>query len=291
MADTFDFDFNANIDIELDFDIADFDFGDKPPQGEPQGRILIPRMDKSAISHYLLFENAEAFARQVDLSDGARTYAWVNGSFIFGDIIEALCTARNMRPKNIYICSLGIGEENIDSLRNVMEYFGCEKLYMLLSGYFYSHEKFDLIPYMYKRLDLDDKFQVAFGNYHSKIIAIETHSGHTLVLHGSANLRSSYSIEQVTLEAGNRELFEFNAGIIRELCEKYATIDYTKPKIEGKRELWQAVAQADAAKVAAEESAVAAAKQPPEVTTTPLNIKTTRCSRAADAAAEATRPL
>ncbi len=241
MAEGFDIAFDANIDLELDFDLDDFDFGDK--QGEPQGRVMIPRMDKNGITRLVTFENAEAFARQIDLNDGALTYAWVNGSFLFGDIIEALCSARNMRPKAIYICSLGIGQENIDSLRNVMDYFGCERLYMLLSGYFYSHEKFGLIPYLYERLDVDDKFQVAFGNFHAKIICIETHSGHYMTIHGSANLRSSYSIEQLMVEVGQRDIFDFNAGLIQGLCEKYATIDYTKAKIEGKGALWQAVQQ------------------------------------------------
>ena len=264
MADGFDFEFDANIDLELDFDINDFDFGDKA--GEPQGRVMIPRMDKAGITHKILYENAEAFAKQIDLTDGSRTFAWVNGSFVFGDIIEALCTARNMRPKNIYICSLGIGEENIDSLRNIMDYFGCEHLYMLLSGYFYSHEKFGLIPYLYERLDIDDKFQVAFGNYHGKIICIETHSGHTMVIHGSANLRSSYSIEQLMVEVGQQDIFDFNAGLIKALCERYATIDYTKPHIEGKAKLWQAVqqvAEADAADGAAEAAHSDAGKPTP----------------------------
>ena len=258
--DAFDFDFNANLDLELDFDLADFDFfGDG--KGEPQGRVMRPRIEKDSVSRFVTYENAEAFARQIDLTDGSRTYAWVNGSFVFGDIIEALCSARNMRPKAIYLCSLGIGEENIDSLRNVLDYYGCEHLYMLLSGYFYSHEKFDLIPYLYDRLDVDDKFQVAFGNYHAKIICIETHSGHVMTIHGSANLRSSYSIEQLMVEVGQRDIFDFNAGLIRSLCEKYATIDMTKPKIEGKGRLWQAVQQ-EAAKAAEKAENAADGQQP-----------------------------
>lgn len=230
------------LDFELDFDLEDFNIDNEEP--EKQERICKPRMDSEAISHLVHFRNAEEFAKQVDLQDGARTFAWVDGNFIFGDIIEALIVTRNILPEEINICSLSMSEENIDSLRTILEYTNIKKLRMLLSGYFYSHEKFGLIPYLYDQLDYKDKFQVAFGNYHGKVITIKTERGHTLVIHGSANLRSSNSIEQIMVEVGNRELHDFNARIITEVCDRFGTINYLYPIIRRGEQSWQAVAQA-----------------------------------------------
>ena len=230
-----------DVDAELDFDLSDFQIFDTDSGGfldesKAQRRILQPRIDVRDISHKVLFESAEKFAQQIDLRENARTFAWVSGNFIFGDIIEALVMKRDMFPKNIFICSLSISQENIDSLKNVL--IMCpelEKLTIVLSGYFYSHEKYGLVPYMYQELDDDsNKVQIAFGGYHAKVIAIETIYGNTLTIHGSANLRSSNSIEQVMVERG-RDLYEFNAAIIEEIATKFGTINHNAPSNKIKR--------------------------------------------------------
>lgn len=240
-----------DIDAELDFDLSDFQIFDNTGGGffdesKTQKRILQPRIDVKDISHKVLYESAEKFAQQIDLRENARTFAWVSGNFIFGDIIEALVTTRNMRPRKIHICSLSISQENIDSLKNVM--LLCpelESLTIVLSGYFYSHEKYSLVPYMYQELDDDhNKVQIAFGGYHAKVIAIETAYGNTVTIHGSANLRSSNSIEQVMVERG-RDLYEFNAAIIEEIASKFGTINHNAPRNQYKRiegmEAWKTI--------------------------------------------------
>lgn len=229
-------------DFELDFDLDDFApsiMEDKRPT-----RIMKPRIDLQAIRHHVAFTNAEEFVQKIDLSPGARTFAWLNGNFVFGDILEALIMERNVLPKNIYLSTLSISQENIDSLHNIITHTpGFEHLYMLVSGYFYSHEKFGLIPYLYDQLDVCDKTQIAFGNYHGKIMAIETQRGNTLVIHGSANLRSSNSIEQIMVECNDDELFQFNASIIRDLCNKFGVINHEVAKVPGKVKIWQAAAE------------------------------------------------
>jgi len=240
-----------NTDIGLDFDLSDFDLIDKltedlgyPP--EAQQRILRPRMDSDEIMHRVMFANAEEFADQISLDPNVRTFAWVSGSFIFGDIVEALITRRRVGIKRLYIATLSLSQENIDSLKNVMLLMGddLEKLVLVVSGYQYSHEKFNLVPYMYEELDDGtDRVQIAFGGYHAKIIAIETVYGNTLIIHGSANLRSSNSIEQIMVEQ-SRELFDFNAGIMDGIAERFGTINHNAEKhkfhrLEG-QEAWQA---------------------------------------------------
>ena len=246
-------DIDLGIDLDLDFDVNDFDVvDDRRPRGKRQKdvRILRPRLSKRDITQKVAFENAEAFARQIDLTPGARMFAWVSGNFIFGDIVEALITARQVGIKRLYLCSLSISQENIDSLKNVMLMMGdeLERVVLVFSGYQYSHEKYDLVPYMYRELDdAKNRVQIAFGRWHAKLITLETVNGHTLTVHGSANLRSSNSIEQIMVEVDDRELHDFNAGLMDAIAEKFGTINhsvpYTQLKAMPHKEAWEIVSE------------------------------------------------
>jgi len=248
---------DLGLDLELDFDLDDFDLidGEKAPAKKPKGerqkdvRILRPRLDAQGVTQAITFENAQAFARQIDLTPGARTFAWVSGSFIFGDIVEALITARRVGVKRLYICSLSFGQDNIDSLKNVMLLMGdeLERLVLVLSGWMYSKHKYDLIPYMYRELDDPaGRVQIAFGRWHSKLIFIETVHGHFIDIHGSANLSSNASIEQIMVEVDNPELHRFNADIMERVAAQFGTINlgatYEKLKPTPGREAWEVLA-------------------------------------------------
>lgn len=237
--------FDSAIDFELDFDLDDFDLTlgeESEDEGGFKTRIMRPKMNVKNVSHKVVYRNAEKLAEKIDLTEGARTFAWVSGDFIFGDLLEALVMKKHISPKKIYICSLGMSQDNIDSLRNIIEWTDLEQLTILLSGYFYSHEKERLIPYLYKELDVDDKTQVAFSNYHCKIITVETFPGHFFTIHGSANMRSSNSIEQIVIEEGE-ELYRFNADIMDEQARLYGTINHDAPQNYYIRRdaAWQAV--------------------------------------------------
>lgn len=231
---------------ELDFDLSDFDIiGEADPREkpEPQGRILKPRIDKREILKKVKYENAELFATQVDLRPGARTFAWVSGSFVFGDIIEALMFKRGIDPAELYVCTLSLSQDNVDSLYNCLMFGNIRRFTLLISAYYYSHERYGMIPYIYKKLDAPEirakcRVQIAFGHFHCKIIAMKTHHGHTLTCHGSANLRSSNSIEQIMLEQGE-DLYNFNREIFETLAETYGTLNY-KQMVKGDT-TWQAV--------------------------------------------------
>lgn len=243
------FQLDLGLELELDFDPEDFELveADKPkPVRQKDVRILKPRLDLGRLTQCATFESAEAFARQIDLAPGARTFAWISGAFIFGDIVEALITARRVGVKRLYIASLSFSQENIDSLRNVELLMGeeLERLVLVLSGYQYSHEKYGLVPYMYGELDDgSNRFDVAFGGWHAKIITMETVTGHTITIHGSANLRSSNSIEQIMVEVDDRELHDFNASLMENIVRRFGTVNHEAPynklkRIEG-REAWE----------------------------------------------------
>ena len=283
-APLFSVDLGMSFGMDLDFDVDDFDIidGEAPPKpkGERQRdvRILRPRLDAGALTVKAAYENAEAFASQIDLTPGSRTFAWVSVSFIFGDIVEALITRRRVGVKRLYICSLSISQENIDSLKNVMLLMGdeLERLVLVFSGYQYSHEKYNLVPYMYQELDdPQNRVQIAFGRWHCKLITLETVKGHTITVHGSANLRSSNSIEQIMVEVDDRQLHDFNANIMEDVVARFGTINagapYSKLKAIPEREAWEVCQswQADQPATEAPAEAVAAPAEAAQAAATP----------------------
>ena len=242
LLDSFKFDFGG---ADLDFDLSDFSLitsdeislDDRPNNV----RYWKPRADVREVLRKGNYKYAKDFVKNVDLAKGARTYAWIDGSFVFGDIIEAFAAEDIIYPKRVFFSTLSMNQENIDSLRNCIDYFGLEQLDIVLSDYFYSHEKNNLIPYLYKTLDVGNILQVAFAHVHTKIIGIETHRGNKVLIHGSANMRTCGAIEQICCEC-NDELYDFNAQIVDEMIDKYATINKT---FLGGRDTWQAVLQAE----------------------------------------------
>ena len=223
--------------LELDFDLADFQLIDPGDfvAGEEQEHILQPKIDKRILKKSVDFTNARAFARQLDPE--ARTFAWVSGSFVFGDIVEALMAECGTDIKTLYASSLGVSVENIDSFRNCLEFGFIERFVLVLSGWFYSHERSNLVPYVYEQLDgcrnADGRqvdTQIVFGNYHAKIIAYETWERKTMTMHGSANLRTAQCVEQIMCDP-DPELYEFNRGIFENIAANFGTIN---PRVPGK---------------------------------------------------------
>lgn len=224
------------LDDDIDFSVSDFSIVDE----EEQTRIIKPKMAKSAIYNKADFQYARDLAAKICLERNARTTCIVPGNFIFGDLPEALVMYRGIDLKTIYCSTLSLSENNVDSFKNLLLFRNVEKINLMLSGYFYSHYKTDLIPYLYEELDIDNKLQVAFTNTHMKILLMETHKGNHYVLTGSANLRSASCLEQFDFEE-NEELFNFYREAFDSLIDKYKTIDYTKPKITRGNKSWQAV--------------------------------------------------
>lgn len=172
---------------------------------------------------FLKYRNAEKLAKELSILGDFRHFVIVDGSFIFGDFIEALLVVNNIQAKRIIISTLSMSQNNVDSLENLLVGGYVEQLDLVVSDYFYSHEKRMLVPYIYEKLDIGNKFQFAVAGSHCKICLIETIGGNKITIHGSANLRSSSNTEQFTIE-NSKELFDFNLGIQDKIIEKYKTI-------------------------------------------------------------------
>jgi hypothetical protein len=92
------------------------------------------------------------------------------------------------------------------------------------------------MPYLYEKLDVDNKLQVAVASVHTKIAMIRTQCGKKITIHGSANMRTSSNIEQIVIEAGE-DIYDFCYGIHASIVEMHKTIN----KPVRRNALWQAV--------------------------------------------------
>lgn len=211
-----------DFDVEDDIDFADFDLDEE--DDSPKTRYMRPHVVNLQSKH-VKYRFAEELAKALRVEKSMRADAIVDGSFIFGDFIEAFIVTHNVLCEEMTISTLSLSQNNIDSLANLKRNGYIKQLNLIVSAYFYSHEKFNLIPYIYEQLDFDDNFQLAVARTHTKTCQFRTGGGKFIVMHGSANMRSSQNIEQFTIEE-NESLYAFYEEYFNELTEKHKTINY-----------------------------------------------------------------
>ena len=196
----------------------------------------------------IYYENAAKLAQRLALTPGAGAYVFVNGSFIFGDFIEAFIVHHNYHVKELLIATLSIKQDNIDSLHNLLAGGYVDKLSFVLADYSFSHNRWTLMPYLVEQLGYDGRaedgrFTFAAAGTHCKICLIETHCGRRFVLHGSANLVSSGNIEQFEIE-DNPVKYAFNHRYLTALLTRYNVLNRKRPDIRQhkpltKTQTWQ----------------------------------------------------
>lgn len=206
---------DINIDIDLDgFDITKSKLKTKCTQ--PKVTALIPESR-------LKYSRAEDLVDKMTFERGFRNYAIITGNFCFGDIIEAIIVKNNWKCEEMVISTLSLNENNIDSLENLFNGDYLDKLSLIVSAYFYSHEKYPgrLIEYILNSLDKDNRLDLAVTRTHCKLCQFTTDQGHKIVMHGSANLRSNNSLEQLMIE-DNSNLYDFNKEFQFDILKKHS---------------------------------------------------------------------
>ena len=218
--DAFDFDADA-FSMEMDQNI--------------ETRLVRPPLSKDKTAAW---KNAERTAAKIDVVSGMSYFGIIDGSFIFGDLIEALFTQKLIRAHRMDISTLSMSEENVDSLATLLLKGYVKELNLIVSDYFYSHERNTIVKYIYQELDIDNRFQLAVAGTHTKIVTAKLTNGINLVIHGSANLRSSSNIEQIAIQ-DSAEILTFVNQMDDQIIEKFKTIN----KSVRRKELWQAIDQ------------------------------------------------
>lgn len=246
--------FILDLDPDLDLDPESLQLGDigfdtegvnlgefqvGPEESALESRIIKPQYHRAIPDRLIKAEHADELARGIKLEKGMRTHCVVSGNFIFSQFIRAVITENDIKAKRIVISTLSMSQECIEALKDVCDLGYCDRLDLIVSAYFFAHERHSLIKYLYEALDFDDapyEFQLAVAGTHCKTVCIETEYGNKLVIHGSANLRSSGCLEQFTIEE-NPELHDFHVGYSDQILSVYSTI--RREVRRGK--LWEAV--------------------------------------------------
>lgn len=236
--DGFNFAVNPNwgIDVDgFDFDVSKLD-ASKGDDGLGCPRYRLPRVYEQTIKRPVLYEYAEEFADGFRFAPDYRELCFVSGNFVLGDVLEALVNLGKVEIRRLTIQTLTFSQENVDSLWNVCDMSpDLESLRIIAGGYFWAHEHKPggVIPYLLQELDQGDVLDIAFAAIHTKMISIETVNGHHIVMHGSANLRSSRSIEQMMVECDDN-LYAAVEDFADKVFASYSIIDKTRSKNAGR---------------------------------------------------------
>ncbi len=174
----------AGDEFSFNFSALDYD----NPQEQ---RREFPKLTMIPVS----FDNAEALANAIEY--GKNYFCFVSGSFVAGDFIEALCFTKHLNPSVLYISTLGLGKENVDSIVNIQGWLKCKKVNLIVSHYFAGAERHDVVPYMAQEF-AGRNIDVAVLRSHCKITLIRSDKG-DCVIAGSANLSSSNNAEQFVI--------------------------------------------------------------------------------------------
>ena len=234
----FDFD---EVSSSFDFDVDAFSVDSETTI---ETRIIKPKKSKDKIANW---KNAVKTASKITVEPGMSYFAIIDGSFIFGDLIEAILTKKLLRAYRMDIQTLSLSKDNIDSLKLLLTLGYVKDLNLIVSDYFFSHERNNLIPYMYEKLDIADRFQLAVAGTHLKITTIKLTNGINLVIHGSANLRSSGNIEQIAIQ-DSEEIYNFVTEFNDKIINEFKTIN----KSIRRRKLWRIIQQNEGHKEVAE---------------------------------------
>lgn len=227
---------NTSPDFNMDIDLGDFSGIEIDLNDSFQNRYVKPPKSKEIPERLLKYSYAEKLASDIKLEKGSRYFVIINGSFIAGDFIEALIVKNNWHVKSMTVSTLSMSHNNVDSFANLINGDYLDSLNLIVSDYFFSHERGNLIPYIYQELDQKNKFQLAVAGTHCKTCNFETYCGLKVIIHGSANLRSSGNIEQITVEE-NGELHDFNEAYQQNIIKKFKTIN----KAVRSKPLWDSV--------------------------------------------------
>ena len=175
------------------------------------------------------YEKAQNLAHDIGLlQKGERIDVIMSGKFILGDFIEGYMVEHNLHARKLTISTLSYNENNIDSLKNLLDGGYVDSIDMIVSAYFYAHEKHKLIRYAYEQLDDEQgNFQLAVCNVHTKTYQFCTDEGLKIIMQGSGNMRSGANFESMVLEE-SEQTFDFYEQFYAEILQQFGTIQKDK---------------------------------------------------------------
>ena len=206
------------------FRIEGFD-DEESDDDEHECRYVRPKL-KPVARRTVRYEKAASLARDLGLlQKNERVDAIISGKFIMGDFIEAYMVEHDLHAHRLLISTLSYSENNIDSIRNLLDGGYIDIVDIVVSPYFFAHERNTLIRYAYEQLDNEtNRLQLAVCPVHTKTYQFCTDGGLYIIMHGSANMRANANFENMVIEE-SEETYRFYEQFYDEALREYPTID------------------------------------------------------------------
>lgn len=195
-------------------------------ESEPS-RYVVTRV-QGQVRCPVTWDNAKEFAKSLPLlKPGERINAIVGGNFIFGDFVCAWLLENGVRAEELTICTLGLSVSNVEALRFCVDKGYIGRLNIIVSGFFFVHERHAIIAELLKRMDIEREgysFSLAAAGIHTKVVLLRVRNGMKFIMRGSANFRSSASLEEFEFE-NSSELYDFYYTTHFNIMNKNGVID------------------------------------------------------------------
>lgn len=231
---------NEDFFSELTPDQLDGFFLDDDLFGEP-APCQFAKVKRFKRPLFAKYDNAAKAARAIGrLEDGDHVNMIVSGDFIAGDFIEAYLDENRLIAEEIIISTLSLSRDNIDSLVNIRDDFLDGRMGLIVSDYFYANERRAGVQDIIEQLTADN-FYFAVAGIHTKITLIRTRCGMALTIGGSANLRSSMNVEQITID-NHEDIYQFHRQWMASIINEYRVTH----QMLRRQPLWQLVAKVEA---------------------------------------------
>ena len=173
------------------------------------------------------YSNAEKLALDIAIQKGETVFCNLAGDFIFGDFIGAFIQLNNLDVEELTVVSLSGKTDNFELLEALIVNDWVGKITLILSDYFVRTEKAknkakpsttNPVTRLEEIASKNKAFNVFYTNTHAKVVLLKTKQGGKVVMTGSANLRSSQSLEQLEISE-NAKLYDFQYEFYKNLTD------------------------------------------------------------------------
>lgn len=208
---------NFDLDLNIDLDLTGND--------DKNSDLVFTQNKPSRLNPKLAcYKKAKDLAESIEITKGGYAYCLISGLFEFSEFVEAFLCERGHFCDEMTISTLSLSKDSAFMLANCFHRGHLKKMNLLISDFFFAHErkKGGILDLLYHEMQ-GFNFRLGVTRSHMKIICMDlvsTGKNAKVVIHGSANLRSSGSFEQMAIEE-NPSLYQFNYEVINDLISDY----------------------------------------------------------------------
>lgn len=165
------------------------------------------RRDRAMSRKLIKPENAQPIIDALPVEPGDHMHAIVAGDFVFCDLLTRI--AQQLGPAALTVSTLSLSSKNVDALADGIAAGHISSFRLLLSHYFQSTSK-----EIFTQIEAKLGKCVSVARTHAKVALFDL-PDRKLVIEGSANLRSSGNLEQISVFS-DPDLYAFHVAWMKE---------------------------------------------------------------------------